>query len=150
MKQRELNRFRLTIPSRSQNESFARTAVSAFAARLDPTLDELSDIKAAVSEAVTNSIVHGYPDTIGEIEIICRILTYDGAECILYIRIRDKGVGISDIPLAMTPMYTSAPEGERAGLGFAVMQSFMDGVKVRSAAGKGTSVTMTKKLTPRD
>ena len=134
--------MKLTLAGYSKNEGLARMCVSAFAAQLDPTIEEINDIKAAVSEAVTNCIVHGYPDCIGDIEIKLRILDDDT----LYIRISDKGVGIADIEQAMQPMFTSAPEDERAGLGFAVMESFTDSLKVRSKPGKGTSVTMTKAL----
>lgn len=116
--------------------------VSAFASQLDPTVEEISDIKAAVSEAVTNCIVHGYRDTIGDIDIRLKILGSDT----LYIRISDKGTGIEDIEKAMQPLFTTSPDGERAGLGFAVMESFTDSLKVRSKPGKGTSVTMTKVL----
>ena len=136
------NQMKLTLAGYSKNEGLARMCVSAFAAQLDPTIEEINDIKAAVSEAVTNCIVHGYPDCIGDIEIKLRILDDDT----LYIRISDKGVGIADIEQAMQPMFTSAPEDERAGLGFAVMESFTDSLKVRSKPGKGTSVTMTKAL----
>lgn len=144
------NQIKLIIPSRSQNEAFARTAVSAFAAQLDPTVEEINDIKAAVSEAVTNCIVHAYPDKIGDIEIVSKILTdrtgnNPGAH-ILYIRIKDKGCGIADIKQAMTPLFTTCAEGERAGLGFAVMESFTDKLRVTSKLGKGTAVTMTKRL----
>lgn len=148
------NQMRLIIPSRSVNESFARTAVSAFASQLDPTVDEINDIKAAISEAVTNCIVHAYPDRIGDIEITAKILTdasdSDISANILYIRIKDKGCGIADIKQAMTPLFTTCAEGERAGLGFAVMESFTDRLRVSSRPGKGTAVTMTKRLISRD
>lgn len=136
------NSMDIKIPGYSRNESLARMCAAAFAAQLDPTVEEINDIKAAVSEAVTNCIVHAYPDCIGEISMKLRIL---GADTI-YIKISDKGVGIKDIEQAMQPMFTTCPEGERAGLGFAVMQSFTDSVKVTSRVGKGTSVTMRKKL----
>ena len=116
--------------------------VSAFVSQLDPTVEEINDIKAAVSEAVTNCIVHGYRDTIGDIDIKMKILD----ESIIYIRISDKGVGIEDIEQAMQPMFTTSPEGERAGLGFAVMESFTDSLKVKSRIGRGTTVTMLKKI----
>lgn len=135
------NKFSLRIPSRSSNESFARTAVAAFAAQLDPTVEEISDIKTAVSEAVTNCIVHGYKNAIGNIYITGEVLS-DGS---IKIRIRDKGCGIENVKQAMEPLFTTAG-GERAGLGFAVMESFTDSLKVRSAVGKGTTVTMIKKL----
>lgn len=138
------NQVTLEFPSRSSNESFARTAAACFAAQLDPTLEEINDIKTAVSEAVTNSIVHGYPDRIGKIILRLRILE----DNILEILVRDKGVGIADINQARTPMFTTGSE-ERAGMGFTIMESFMDSMKVRSAPGKGTCVTMRLKITRR-
>lgn len=141
-----VNEFKMTLPSRSANESFARVVVTAFFAQLDPTIDEVADIKTAVSEAVTNAIVHGYRNTIGNIYIHAKIL--EGAT--IYIKIRDRGCGIADIKQAMEPLFTTAPNEERAGLGFAVMQSFMDKVKVYSTLEKGTTVVMTKKLSSRD
>ena len=139
-----INKFNMNLLSRSANESFARTAIAAFAAQLDPTLEEISDIKTAVSEAVTNCIVHAYKDTLGKIYITCEI--YEGG--ILVIRIKDNGCGIDNVERAMEPLFTTVG-GERAGLGFAVMQSFMDGIKVRSAVGKGTTVVLKKKISPR-
>ncbi len=139
------NEMKLGFLSHSVNEAFARTAVTAFFTQLDPTLDELSDIKTAVSEAVTNCIVHAYRDTIGPIQIIARVLEDHTA----YIKIKDKGCGIEDVKKAMEPLFTTAPEEERAGLGFAVMESFMDNLQVSSTPGKGTSVVMKKKLTSR-
>lgn len=136
-----VNEMKLTIESRSVNEGFARTAVAAFAAQLDPTVEEIGDIKTAVSEAVTNCIVHAYPDKVGAIYITAQL--YPGS--ILRIRIRDCGVGIEDIKQAMTPLFTSLG-GERAGLGFAVMESFMDKIKVTSRPGRGTTVTLSKKI----
>ncbi len=132
--------IKLVLPSRSVNESFARVAVGSFAARLDPTIEELNDIKTAVSEAVTNCIVHAYRDTIGLIYIT---VSTDGDT--LKIQIRDKGCGIPDVMKAMEPLYTTGGE-ERAGLGFAVMESFTDKLKVRSTVGKGTTVTMKKRI----
>ncbi len=132
--------IKLVIPSRSQNESFARVAVGAFVARLDPTLEELNDIKTAVSEAVTNCIVHAYRDSIGLIYIT---VSADGN--MVRIRIRDRGCGIADIKKAKEPLFTTGGE-ERAGLGFAVMESFTDKLTVRSTVGKGTTVTMQKKI----
>ncbi len=132
--------IKLVIPSRSQNESFARVAVGAFVARLDPTLEELNDIKTAVSEAVTNCIVHAYRDTIGLIYIT---VSTDGNT--VFIKIRDRGCGIPDVGKAREPLFTTGGE-ERAGLGFAVMESFTDSLKVRSTVGKGTTVTMQKKI----
>lgn len=139
-----LNKFTMTLPSRSYNESFVRATVSAFALQLDPTIDELSDIKTAVSEAVTNCIVHAYRETIGNIYITAEIKD----DYSLSIKVRDKGCGIENIAEAMEPLFTTGGE-ERAGLGFAVMQSFMDSVKVRSKVGKGTTVIMNKKISLR-
>lgn len=138
------NYMHLTIPSKSANESFARMAVAAFVAQLDPTVEELCDIKTAVSEAVTNSIVHGYSDTIGRIYIQGSIV---GDKVVL--KIRDKGCGIADIGQAMEPLYTTCTSGERAGLGFAVMQELMDRVRVSSAPGKGTTVVLQRRITSR-
>lgn len=139
------NFMKMTIAGYSKNEALARMCVAAFASQLDPTIEEINDIKAAVSEAVTNCIVHGYRDTIGDIDIKLKILGEDT----VYIKITDKGVGIADVDQAMQPMFTTSPDGERAGLGFAVMESFTDSLKVRSKPGKGTSVTMTKTLSRR-
>lgn len=136
----------MTIAGYSKNESLARMCVAAFASQLDPTIEEISDIKSAVSEAVTNCIVHAYPDSIGEITIQLRIVNGDS----LYIKIKDNGVGIADVKKAMEPLYTTSPETERAGLGFAVMESFMDKLSVRSKIGKGTTVTMVKRLNGRN
>lgn len=132
--------IKLIIPSRSQNEGFARVAVGSFVARLDPTLEELNDIKTAVSEAVTNCIVHAYRDAIGLIYI-----TVSAEGNTVTVKIRDRGCGISDVEKAKEPLFTTGGE-ERAGLGFAVMESFTDKLKVRSAVGKGTTVTMQKKI----
>lgn len=132
----------LSFSSKSCNEAFARSAVAAFVMNLDPTISELSDIKTAVSEAVTNCIVHGYRRSSGTIYIKGRI-TDDNK---ITLKIRDKGCGIEDVKKAMEPLYTSAPEEERAGLGFAVMQSFCDKVSVKSAVGKGTTVTLEKMI----
>lgn len=140
-----LNEFKISFPSRSVNEGLSRIAVSAFAAQLDPPVDELSDVKTAVSEAVTNCIVHAYKNTVGTIEISMRILDQNR----LYIKIKDKGCGIDDIEKAMEPLFTTAPEKERAGLGFAVMESFMDKLSVRSKVSKGTTVIMYKKFSSR-
>ena len=139
------NRMKLQFDSRSANESFARMAVSAFIAPLDPTVDELSDIKTAVSEAVTNCIVHGYRDEINTVTITADIYPDNR----VVIRVRDEGCGIPDIKAAMEPLFTTCTTGERAGLGFAVMQSLMDKVKVSSKEGKGTTVTMERKITSR-
>lgn len=139
-----INEMKLTIESRSVNESFARVSVSAFVASLDPTLEEISDIKTAVSEAVTNCIVHAYKNSMGRIYLWVGIFPDNSVK----IRIRDRGCGIEDIHKAMTPLYSSEPE-ERAGLGFAVMQSFCDKLSVRSTPGKGTTVTLLKKIESR-
>ena len=136
------NEIKLAFPSRSANEAFARTALSAFITPLDPTIEELTDIKTAVSEAVTNAIVHGYPDGIGTVYIHAKLLEKGR----LVIRIRDTGKGIEDIDQAMEPMFTTCQTGERSGLGFAVMQAFTDKVKVRSRPGKGTTVTLEKTI----
>ncbi|MCL2634365.1 MAG: anti-sigma F factor [Oscillospiraceae bacterium] len=136
------NQIRMVIPSRSQNEAFARTAVAVFASQLDPTVEELNDIRAAVSEAVTNCIVHAYGDIFGTIDITARIMS----DNTFYIRIKDKGCGIPDIQEAMLPLFTTCTGGERAGLGFAVMESFMDKLKVYSKPGSGTSIIMSKRL----
>lgn len=139
------NEMKLQIPSRSSNESFARIAIASFFAQLDPTIDEISDIKTAVSEAVTNSIVHGYENTIGSIFIHAKILDEDK----IYIKIRDKGCGIENVKKAKEPMFTTCKTGERSGLGFTVMQSFMDKLKVNSKIGKGTTVILIKTLNKR-
>ena len=139
------NFIKLSFPSKSVNEGLARSAVAAFCAQLDPTVEQINDIKTAVSEAVTNCIVHGYRDTFGIIYITATI-----NDSTLTVKIADKGIGIGDIGRAMQPMFTTDPEGERAGIGFAVMQSFMDTLKVKSTVGKGTRVVMTKKIKPRD
>ena len=137
-----LNEMRVVLSPKSCNEAVARSVVTAFVMQMDPSVSELADIKTAVSEAVTNSIVHGYRSCTGNIELVCRILDKD----MLYIKVRDKGCGIADVKQAMEPLFTTAPEEERAGLGFAVMESFMDSVSVRSTVGKGTSVVMKKRI----
>ena len=136
------NQMKLSFPSRSINESFARTAVAAFVAGLDPTIDEITDIKTAVSEAVTNSIVHAYPDSVQTVYITAAI--YPDSRVV--VKIKDKGCGIENIEKAMEPLYTTCPEGERAGLGFALMQSLCDKVRVYSKPGRGTTITLTRKL----
>ena len=133
--------MKLVIESNSQNEAFARTVVAAYITRLDPTLEELADVKTAVSEAVTNSIIHGYNDGNGEIEIHCQISGQD-----VYIEIIDYGVGIADIEKAMEPLYTTKPEWERSGMGFAFMEAFMDELEVYSEVGKGTRVKLCKHI----
>ncbi|MBR6603858.1 MAG: anti-sigma F factor [Clostridia bacterium] len=140
-----INSIKMNFPSLSVNESAARAMVAAFSAQADPTTTELADIKCAVSEAVTNCIVHAYPDSIGEIYISVNIL--EGRK--ILIEIKDKGRGIEDIDLAKTPLYTGAPGEERSGMGFTVMESFMDEMKVRSRVGKGTTVLLLKRLTQR-
>ncbi len=135
------NRMILEFESRSKNESFARTVVAAFAATMDPTLEELADIKTAVSEAVTNSIIHGYTDCLGMITMRCLI---NGNE--LTVEIEDTGAGIKDISKAMEPLYTTRPELERSGMGFSFMEAFMDQLEVESTLGKGTIVRMKKKI----
>jgi stage II sporulation protein AB (anti-sigma F factor) len=139
-----LNQVVLEFPSRSANESFARTAAACFAAQLDPTLEEVNDVRTAVSEAVTNAIVHAYPDSIGKITLRLRLLE----ERTLEILVRDKGVGIADVEQARTPMFTTGTD-ERAGMGFTIMESFMDSLRVRSAPGKGTTVIMRLKIARR-
>lgn len=136
------NEMRVILSPKSCNESVARSVVTAFAMQTDPSLSELSDIKTAVSEAVTNAIVHGYRNCSGNVEITCKIL--EGG--IVYIKVRDRGCGIADVKKAMEPLYTTVPEEERAGLGFAVMESFMDSVSVKSVLGKGTTVIMKKRI----
>ena len=136
------NYIKLEFLSRSTNEGFARSAVAAFASQLDPTLDELGDIKTAVSEAVTNAIVHAYPDTLGKIVVRVRLL--DGG--VLEIAVYDWGRGIADVEKAREPLYTSRPDMERSGMGFTVMETFMDAVSVRSRLGHGTTVRMEKQL----
>lgn len=140
------NEMRLVIPSHSSNESFVRIAVSGFFAQLDPTVDEITEIKTAVSEAITNAIVHAYKNKIGKIHIQAKIFT--GRK--VTVRIRDTGCGIVNVEKAMEPMYTTCNNGERSGLGFSVMQTFMDKVQVKSREGKGTTVAMTKVLSSRD
>ena len=138
------NQMVLEFPSKSINESFARAAAACFAAQLDPTLDELGDIKTAVSEAVTNAIVHGYPDTIGTITLSCRIL----AGNVLDIVVRDKGRGIENVEQALQPMFTTGG-AERSGMGFTIMESFMNELKVTSRPGRGTTVHMKRKIQKR-
>ena len=139
-----INEMKISFPSRSSNEGFSRAVVAAFIAQLDPAVDELADIRTAVSEAVTNCIVHAYPDSIGEITMIVRLYSTGRA----VIKIRDKGCGIEDVGKAMEPLFTTGGE-ERSGLGFSVMESFTDKLKVTSQKGKGTIVTMEKYITLR-
>ncbi len=135
------NEMKLEFMSKSNNEAFARIAVAAFVSGLDPTIEEIADIKTAVSEAVTNSIVHGYEDKIGLITIICKIKDRE-----ITIEISDNGKGIENVEMAKQPLYTSKPNLERSGMGFTIMESFMDELKVESVLGVGTKVTMKKVL----
>ncbi|MBO5163288.1 MAG: anti-sigma F factor [Ruminococcus sp.] len=137
-----VNEIKIILPSHSVNEGTARAAVSSFVIQSDPTVEELSDIRTAVSEAVTNAIVHGYRGTQGKIELTIKLL----ANREIYIKIKDSGCGIPDVEQAMEPLFTTAPEEERSGLGFSVMESFMDKLTVKSRVGKGTTVTMRKRL----
>ena len=139
-----INEAVLTFPSRSANEGLARAAAACFAAQLDPTLEEINDIKTAVSEAVTNCIVHAYPDQLGPVTLRLRLF----GDNFLEIVVKDKGVGIPDVEQARRPMYTTGG-GERSGMGFTIMESFMDGVKVRSQPGKGTTVVLRRRISPR-
>ena len=136
------NEMKLDFPSHSRNEAFARAAAGAFIASLDPTASELSDIKCALSEAVTNCTVHAYPDKIGMIRLEIK-LREDGT---VTLTVKDKGIGISDIARAREPLFTTDAAGERSGMGFTVMEGFSDSVKIRSAPGKGTSVTLIRRL----
>jgi stage II sporulation protein AB (anti-sigma F factor) len=144
MKVKPENYIAIELLSRSANEAFARTAVAAFAAQLDPTLDELGDIRTAVSEAVTNAIVHAYPDALGKISL--RASIFDGN--MLEIVVRDWGCGIADVEKAREPLYTTGGE-ERSGMGFTIMESFMDSLAVRSKPGRGTVVTMKRRIAQR-
>lgn len=135
------NKMKIELMSKSKNESFARVAVAAFASQLDPTIEEIADIKTAVSEAVTNCIIHAYEQKEGNIYIYCGI---SGKE--ITIEIQDNGIGIENITMAKEPLYTSKPELERSGMGFTIMESFMDEVKVESIVGMGTKVTMKKTI----
>ena len=139
-----VNYIKMEFPSRSANEGYARASVACFAAQLDPTLDELGDIKTAVSEAVTNAIVHAYPDSIGRICLRARILEGN----VLEISVKDWGRGIEDVARAREPMFTTGGE-ERSGMGFTIMESFMDKLRVRSRPGKGTTVTMARRINVR-
>lgn len=140
--EKELNSFKASFPSKSANEAFARMLVSSFIMQLDPTVAELADLKTAVSEAVTNCIVHAYRDAAGEITVTGRY--YEGGKVVIVIK--DKGCGIPDVKEAMQPLYTTDGENERSGMGFTVMSAFCDKLKVSSRLGRGTSVTLTKKL----
>ena len=144
MRTKAVNEVTMDFPSQSRNESFARSAAACFAAQLDPTLNELEDIKTAVSEAVTNAIVHGYPDAIGGVTLKLRVL----AGNVLELTVKDHGRGIPDVDKARQPLYTTGGE-ERSGMGFTIMESFMDTLTVRSSEGKGTRVTMRRRIVPR-
>lgn len=135
------NNMKLEFDSRSCNEGFARVAVAAFMTQLNPTVEEVADVKTAVSEAVTNAIIHGYEGRIEKVTVICRIV---GAT--LYVEVIDEGRGMADVKLAMQPMYTTKAECDRAGMGFAFMEAFMDTLEVESAPGKGTRVRMSKRI----
>ncbi len=141
---RPINQVKMEFDSRSANEGFARAAAACFAAQLDPTLEELGDVKTAVSEAVTNVIVHAYPDAIGRVLLRLRLFEDNTVE----ITVRDWGVGIPDLEKAREPMFTTGG-AERSGMGFTIMESFMDTMRVRTAVGKGTTVTMRKKISVR-
>ena len=138
------NYIKLEFPARAVNEGFARAAVAAFVSQLDPTLTELGDLKTAVSEAVTNAVVHAYPDSLGVIQLRARILPSGELELV----VKDKGVGIEDVERARTPLYTTGGE-ERSGMGFTIMEGFTDKLRVRSAPGRGTTVTMRRRITGR-
>ena len=136
--------LRLELDSLSQNEEFARVVTAVFMSRLNPTLEEIDDVKTAVSEAVTNAVIHGYKGEAGTIYM--DITAQSGEETSLTVCVRDAGIGIPDVKQAMEPMYTSDPSGERSGMGFSFMEAFMDEVEVRSALGQGTSVRMKKRI----
>jgi len=135
------NSFKLSFLSLSENESFARNVISCFAVRLNPSISEIADIKTAVSEAVTNAIVHGYPNDIGEI-----IMEAEIKENQIHIKVIDFGVGIDNVEKALEPFYTTKPDEERSGMGFIIMQEFMDSVKVESKKGSGTEIYMVKNI----
>ena len=139
-----INEAAVTFLSRSSNEGFARTTAACFAAQLDPTLEEVNDIKTAVSEAVTNCIVHAYPDRLGRVSMRLRLFEDNSLE----IQVKDWGVGIADVDQARQPLFTTG-SAERSGMGFTIMESFMDGIRVRSAPGKGTTVVLRKRISPR-
>ena len=144
MQMKPINEMKVTFLSRSANEGFARAAVAAFAAQLDPAVDELADLRTAVSEAVTNAIVHGYPDRLGAVTLTVKL--YENGK--IQVQVKDKGRGIPDVGKAMKPLFTTGGE-ERSGLGFSVMESFTDRLRVRSTPHKGTTVTMEKYIAPR-
>lgn len=135
------NEMKIEFLSKSNNEAFARIAVASFVAQLDPTLEEIADIKTAVSEAVTNSIIHGYEEKLGVVKVVCKIIKNE-----VFIEISDTGKGIENIEIAKQPLYTTKANLERSGMGFTIMESFMDEVEVESVLGLGTKVTMKKKI----
>lgn len=139
-----INQATVQFLSRSANEGFARTVAACFAAQLDPTLDEINDLKTAVSEAVTNAIVHAYPDALGKVTMTMKLFEDNTVE----ITVKDRGIGIADLEQARMPLYTTGG-AERAGMGFTIMESFTDGMKVRSVPGKGTTVVLSKKISRR-
>ncbi len=139
-----INQVKMEFDSKSANEAFARSAAACFAAQMDPTLEELGDIKTAVSEAVTNVIVHAYPHSIGRVQVKLRLFPDNTLE----VSVKDWGTGIADLEKAREPLYTTGG-AERSGMGFTIMESFMDSMKVRTAVGKGTTVTMRKKVSLR-
>lgn len=139
-----INQATVQFVSRSANEGFARTAAACFAAQLDPTLEEINDLKTAVSEAVTNAIVHAYPDSLGKVTMTMKLFEDNTVE----VTVKDRGVGIADLEQARTPLYTTGG-AERAGMGFTIMESFTDGMRVRSAPGKGTTVVLSKRISRR-
>lgn len=141
MRNRYENEMKLEFLSKSNNEAFARIAVAAFVSQLDPTIEELADIKTAVSEAVTNAIIHGYEEKEGMVKIVCELIGNS-----VVIEVSDTGKGIENIELAKQPLYTSKPNLERSGMGFTIMESFMDEMKIESVVGLGTKVTMKKKI----
>ncbi len=142
MKNKALNEMEITFSAKSENECFARQVVCSFAAQLDPTLEELSDLRIVVSEAVTNSIVHAYRNSSGDVRI--NVKYYEDRS--VRVRIRDAGCGIEDVEKCMQPLYTTDPSGERGGMGFPIMKSLSDSLKVRSVPGKGTVLTIVKKF----
>lgn len=135
------NKMKITFLSLSENEAFSRSVIASFLLPLNPTVSEISDIKTAVSEAVTNAVVHGYPDTLGEIEMSCEIIDNE-----IHIIVKDFGIGIVDVSRALEPFYTTKFDDERSGMGFTIMQSFMDNIEVKSVYNQGTTVYLTKKL----
>ena len=144
MKKDIQNYFKITLPAKSANEAFSRSAISAFVAQLDPTIEELCDIKTAVSEAVTNCIVHAYKDITDEDKKTISILATANSKKLICIRIKDKGCGIENISNALQPMYSGSGSDERSGMGFSIMQCFTDSLTVKSKPGKGTTVTLKK------